>query len=454
MQNVADVDLSQIILSNILKNETYANKVIPELSIDFFVNETEKLIAQTIIKLYTQYSTIPSVKELVADMRSNNNVHNLSKTIINEILGTGIIIENQKWLIDQTERFIKRQRTSLVFMKTFEEYEHGNVDVTEFSKQFQEAAAFTFDNNVGMSLINDASARYDLYTKKHVKIPFGLKWLDKVTYGGMEDGTLNLVLAGINAGKSLFMGDIAAKCASRGGKVLVISLEMAEIKLIERIESNLMDVPIGNIRKMSKAEYMIAQKNYINEINVKGGDIIFKQYPTKAANVNHFRNLLIECKNKLRYDFDLVVIDYLNICGCSSTNRNMNSYSEVKAIAEELRALAIEFSFPILSASQVNKDAQSNTHINLEDIAESIGLAATADFVMTLVATETMIEQNQVKIGQVKSRYGDKSYNTNFMLGLDRKYMRLYDIDDELSSSEETEEITSQEFDLSALTGD
>jgi len=454
MSDIADIDLSQIILSNIFKNKHFANKVINYLDISFFENDTEHAIADTLITHYNKYNQVPTVQELVATMRENKDVHNLSKTVINDVLGSGIEITNTDWLISQTENFIKRKRTLKVFETTFAEFEN-NENVDHFYTKFQQAAAFSFNSDVGHSLVHDAGIRYDIYTKKVLKFPFGIKILDEVTYGGVDtDGTLNVVVAPTNSGKSLLLGDIAAKGAMRGHKVLIISLEMTEIKISERIESNLMDIPINQIRKMTNAEYHIKQKIYLDKLKISGGDIIIKQYPTKCGSAIDFKNFIIECKNKLDYDFDLVVIDYLNICKTNESVKNQNSYAEIKSIAEQLRALAIEFQLPILTATQSNREAQGKASIGLENVSESHGLSATADFVVSLVVTETMAEQNQCQIEQLKSRYGDKNIKPRFMLGMDRKYMRIYDIDTEVSDIKETDqEITDQSFDLSALTG-
>jgi len=454
MSEIADIDLSQIILSNIFKNKHFADKVINYLDINFFENDTEHAIADTLITHYTKYNQVPTVQELVSTMRENTDVHNLSKLVINDVLGTGIEVSNTDWLINQTERFIKRKRTLKAFESTFADFEN-NVDVSQFYTKFQQAAAFSFNSDVGHSLVHDARIRYDLYTKKVSKFPFGIKILDEVTYGGMDsDGTLNVILAPTNSGKSLFLGDVAANGAMRGAKVLVITLEMAEIKISERVESNLMDVPISHIRKMTKAEYHLKQKKYLDKMKIAGGDLIIKQYPTKCGCANDFKNFIIECKNKLDYDFNLVIIDYLNICKTNENVKNQNSYAEIKSIAEQLRALAIEFNFPILTATQSNREAQGKSSIGLENVSESHGLSATADFIISLVVTETMAENNQCQIEQLKSRYNDKNNKPRFMLGMDRKYMRLFDIETEVVDiSNKDQEITDQSFDLSALTG-
>lgn len=445
-----DTEMSAIILSNIVKNTHYANKVIPELDLRFFTNETESRILSTVLTLHNKYSCVPTVDEIIATMKENSNVHGLDKNIITDVLGNTLHVESQDWLIDQTERFIKRRKTMLAFEKTFSEYESGDIEVDSFYREFQNAASFAFDSSIGHSLVNDAVLRYDMYTTETAKQPFYIEMIDKVTGGGMDkDGTLNVVLAGTNAGKSLFKGAVASNAAMNGDKVLVISLEMAEIKLTERIECNLMDVPISELRKMDKAEFHIKQSKYIKEMKEKGGDIIFKQFPTRAANAGHFRNLLIECKNKLNIEFDLVVIDYLNICAPMNANKNANSYAEVKTIAEELRALAVEFNLPILTSTQTNRSGQDSTDLSLDNVSESAGLAHTADFFIALIGTEEWDKQNKLQVKQLKSRYGNKNYFNTFMIGRDLKYMRIFDL--EMSNDDNISTVDNNIFDTSTL---
>lgn len=433
--SIADVEMSSIILSNTVKNEFYANKVISDLSVEFFTDDTEKSILNTILTLHQKYNKIPTRDEIISTMKECSNVHNLDRNVINDVLGESLLINSNEWLIDQTERFIKRRRTMIAFEKTFAEYEKGDVDVDSFYTVFQQAASFSFDTSIGHSLVDDASIRYDLYSRKEAKFPFYISMLDEVTDGGMEAGTLNVALAGTNAGKSLFKGDVAAKTAMHGGKVLVITLEMAEIKLTERIECNLMNVPISKLKRLDKAEFHIKQKKYLDTLRLNGGDIHFKQFPTRGAHAGDFKNLLIEYKNKLGIDFDLVVIDYLNICTTIHQNKNMNTYSEVKTIAEELRALAIMFNLPILTSTQTNRAGQDATDLSLDNVSESAGLAHTADFFIALIGTDEWDLQKKLQIKQLKSRYGNKNRYNKFFIGRDIDYMRLFDLDEAINNT-------------------
>ncbi len=428
--NISDTEMSSIVLSNVVKNKVYASKVINDLDVEFFQDPTEKSLFNTITTLYYQYNTVPTVDEIVATMKETSNVHNLDKNVITDVLGNNLSVENQDWLVQYTERFIKRKRTLLAFERTFAEFETNDLPVDTFYKEFQNASSFSFNDNIGHSLVRDASSRFAEYNKKEAKQRFYIDMLDYVTGGGMDkEGTLNVALAGTNAGKSLFKGDIASKSAMNGDKVLVISLEMAEIKLTERIECNLMNVPISEFRDLPEDEFNLKQSAYLEEMRLKGGDIMFKQFPTRGAHAGDFRNLLIDYKNKLDIDFDLVVIDYLNICAPMNGKKNDNSYAEIKTIAEELRALAIEFKLPILTSTQTNRAGQDATDLSLDNVSESAGLAHTADFFIALIGTDEWDEQNKLQIKQLKSRYGNKNFYNKFFVGRDLKYMRLFNLD-------------------------
>lgn len=455
-KNIADTEMSTIILSEIIKNDHFANKVIPELRLDFFVCGTERVIAQTLIEHQIKFGSVPTIQEVVATIKENHNVNGLDRNVITDVFRGGIDIQSQDWLINQTERFIRRRRTSIAFEETFGQFEEGSMEVDGFYMIFQEAASFSFNTSVGMSLVGDANGRYEVYTEKVRKTKFYIAMLDMVTGGGMEDGTLNCILAGTNTGKSLLMGYIAAEAAKAGLKVLVISLEMAEIKLIERIEAHLMDVPIKDFKKQPREEYYLKQGRYIDAMKLHGGDIIFRQYPTRTAHAGHFKNLIIECKNKLGYTFDLVVIDYLNICATQTGSRDSNSYTEVKTIAEELRAMAVEFSLPILTATQTNRSGQDAADLTLDNVSESHGLSATVDFFIALITTEEWEAQGKVQLKQLKSRYGDKGWYNKFFVGVDKKYMRFYDLPEEtqntiVANRSITPEPSEQKFDLSSL---
>ena len=432
--NISDTEMSGIVLANIIHNEWYAVKVIPYIEPLYFeTNPTERAIAETVLKHYQDYNVVPKVKEVVVSLRNLDYVNQLDIGTVDQILGDkSFIVSSNDWLIAETESFIKRKKVSLAFSDTYGDFENGNLG-DDFAHKFQLASAFQFDNSVGHGLVADAHVRYDMYTAVEVKHKFYLEMLDKVTNGGMEMGTLNVFLAGTGVGKSLVMGDIAAKAALNGSKVLVISLEMAEVKLAERVEANLMDHPVLQMKHMSRQDFTVKQDIMLQKLKKSGGEVYFKQYPTKSAHAGHFRNLLIEYKNKLGIDFDLIVIDYLNICASQNAPKGSNSYTEVKSVAEELRALAIEFQLPIMSATQTNKAGQDATDLTLDNVSESHGLSVTVDCLIGIVSHADWEKNGQILFVQLKNRYGPMDYYRKFMVGIERAKMRLYNLKQEAS---------------------
>ncbi len=433
MSFVADAEMSSIVLANVVRNQHYAAKVAPYLDVEFFANDTERAICGVVSEYHATYSKAPSAKETVVMLKDLPNVNSLDKHIVNDVLGKdAYMIESQEWLEKYTEKFIRRRRVSLAFEKTYGDFEEGG-EVDSYANIFQEAISFHFDNSVGHDLVEDCHLRYDMYTSDEDRKSLFLEMLDLVTNGGVPSGTLNCFLAGTGVGKSLMMCDIAAKAALAGNKVLYISLEMAELRLAERLEANLMDVPLNQMKKLSKSEFTVKQQHYINKMKAKGGTCVFKQYPTSSAHAGHFRNLLIEAKNKKGVEFDYVFIDYLNICATNRGNASDNSYTKIKNIAEELRALAVEFDLPIITATQTNRGGQSSTDLSFEDVSESHGLAATLDLLIGIISTEEWEAVNKIMMVQIKNRYGDVNYYRKFMVGIERAKMRLYDLKKEAS---------------------
>jgi len=431
---LSDSEMSGIVLANILHNEWYATKVLPYVEPDYFeTDQTERAIAEVVLSHYNNYSVIPSVQEVVVNLKKLDYVNQLDINTVNNILGDkSYIVSSNDWLLKETENFVKRKKVSLTFADTYKDFDNGELG-DDFAHKFQLASAFQFDNSVGHGLVADAHTRWEMYTAVEAKHKFYIEMLDKVTNGGMEMGTLNVFLAGTGVGKSLVMGDIAAKAAMHGSKVLVISLEMAEVKLAERVEANLMNVPVLSMKHMSKPEFTVKQDVMIKKLQQSGGEVYFKQYPTKSAHSGHFRNLLIEYKNKLGIDFDLIVIDYLNICASQNAPKGSNSYTEVKSVAEELRALAIEFQLPILSATQSNKAGQDATDLTLDNVSESHGLSVTVDCLIGIISHADWEKVGQILFVQLKNRYGALDYYRKFMVGITRAKMQLFDLKQEAS---------------------
>lgn len=425
---IADGEMSSIVLNNVLNNEHYASKVLPYLSPDYFVDSTERSIALVMIEFHQSYGKCPNTKEVVVELKELPQITSLDKHIVNDILGNkSYVVTDQEWLVKHTEKFIQRRRVSQAFNDTYGDFEAGK-EIESIANVFQEALSFCFDNSIGHNFIEDAHLRFEMYCSDEERVSFQLEMLDLVTNGGVGKGTLNIFLAGTGVGKSLLMCSLAAAQAMAGKKVLYISLEMAELRLAERLESNLMDVPLNDMKNMSKADFTVRQNMYIARMKAAGGNILFKQYPTSSAHVGHFRNLLIEAKNKQDLDFDIIYVDYLNICATNRGSSGDNSYTKVKNIAEELRALAVEWDLPIISATQTNRGGQGSSDLSFEDVSESHGLAATVDCLFGLMSNEEWEKTGKLMIGQIKNRYGDINFYKKFMLGIERSKMRLYDI--------------------------
>jgi replicative DNA helicase len=433
MSFIADGEMSAIILNNALTNAHFASKVIPYLKPEYFNEDTERAIAGVMTEFYVKYGKCPQVKEVVVELKELPQITQLDKQVVNDVLGnSAYAVTDPEWLISHTEKFIRRRRVSEAFNVTYGDFESGG-EIDTFANVFQEALSFHFDNSIGHNFLEDAHVRYDMYTSVEERVSFGLEMLDLVTNGGMGKGTLNVFLAGTGVGKSLMMCSLAAAQAMAGKRVLYISMEMAEMRLAERLEANLMDVALNDIAKMSKGDFTVRQRIYTDKMRANGGNIIFKQYPTSSAHVGHFRNLLIEAKNKQNMEFDIIYVDYLNICDTARGNSGDNSYTKIKNIAEELRGLAVEWNLPIVSATQTNRGGQTSTDLGFEDVSESHGLAATVDALFSLMSNEEWERTNKLMIGQVKNRYGDTNFYKKFMVGIERAKMRIYDIKREAS---------------------
>lgn len=427
MTDLADVDMGQLVLYSTVHNAHYASKVIPYLSPDYFVDDTERAIAETVVNFHKKYHKSPNNKEVVVEMRERKDVNSLDKNVIHDVLSAGAYnVTDNDWLIAHTEKYIRRRRVSIAFEQTYTKFDRGEA-FDDIANVFQDALTFTFDNSIGHSFINNAHERYEFYTAETERVSLMLTMMDKVTGGGVSRGTLNCYLAGTGVGKSLVMCDQAAKMAMAGYKVLYLSLEMAEKKLAMRIDANLMDVDINKIKYMSQEEYDDKLNEAIRKMSLKGGDIVFKQYPTSTAHAGHFHNLLIEAKNK-GIEFDVIFVDYINICASNRSRPSDNSYTRIKNIAEELRALAVMWDVPIISATQTNKDGQTSSDLDFGDVSESHGLSATLDFLWGLIATEEMRAMGRIMVRQIKSRYGDVDYFKRFPIGVERMKMRLFNL--------------------------
>ena len=420
------------ILSNLVFNEEYARKVIPFIKEEYFTVQSDKTLYRIIREYVEKYNAFPSKEALAIDLSNkagiSEEVFKQSKELINSLNEND---ETQlEWLVDKTEKFCQDKAIYNAIMSSIqildEKSSHNSKGA--IPQILSDALAVSFDTHIGHDFLIDAEDRYEFYHTKEVKIPFDLDYFNKITQGGLPKKTLNICLAGTGVGKSLFMCHCAASNMIKGFNVLYITLEMAEERIAERIDANLLDVTVDELKELPKDMYL----KKVNRVKSKtDGKLVIKEYPTACAGSANFRHLLNELKLKKKFIPDIIYIDYLNICMSSRIKHgaNVNSYTLVKAIAEELRGLAVEFNVPIVSATQTTRSGYSSSDLGLEDTSESFGLPATADFMFGLSTSEEFESLNQILVKQLKNRYNDPGFNRRFMLGIDRSKMRLYDVE-------------------------
>ena len=418
-----------LILKNLLHNEEYVRKVIPFIKADYFEDLTQKIVFEEISSFVEQYNK-PATKEILcieAEKRSDINDSSY-KDVTNLISSLNDEPSEFEWLINTTEKWCRDRAIYLALMESIQ-LADGKDDTKgrdAIPTILSDALAVSFDSHVGHDYLLDYEERYESYHRKEDKIPFDLEFFDKITKGGIPNKTLNIALAGTGVGKSLFMCHFASSVLLQGKNVLYITLEMAEEKIAERIDANLLNVNIQDITDLPKVMY----ENKVTSVSKKTqGSLIIKEYPTAAAHSGHFKGLLNELALKKSFRPDIIFIDYLNICASSRyrTNNNVNSYSYIKAIAEELRGLAVEANLPIVSATQTTRSGFASSDVDLTDTSESFGLPATADLMFALISTEELEGLNQIMVKQLKNRYNDPTINKRFVIGIDRAKMRLYD---------------------------
>lgn len=427
--------LEQTILKNLIYNKDYARKVFPFLQEEYFSDRTEKLLFTEIGNFINKYQKIPTHEALLINLTEKENLSsqevNDAVQMLNVISQEKDVISEQDWLKDQTEKFCQDKAVYNAIMEavTILDDKKHTKSKGEIPKLLSDALAVSFDNNVGHDYINDYDSRYDSYHKVESRVSFDLDIFNKITKGGLPIKTLNVALAGTGVGKSLFMCHVAASCLSQGNNVLYITMEMAEEKIAERIDANLLNISLNDLHNISKEEYI---KRFGKLKNKAHGKLIIKEYPTASASALHFRALLNDLQLKKGFKPDIIFIDYLNIC-CSSRMKqgaNVNSYTYIKSIAEELRGLAVEFAVPIVTATQTTRSGFNSSDPGLEDTSESFGLPATADFMFALVSNEELEALNQIMVKQLKNRYSDPNSYKRFVVGIDRSRMKLYDVED------------------------
>lgn len=416
-----------------MRNESYTRKVLPFLLEEYFVSENDRTLFKEIKSFILKYNNLPTYDALVIEIDSLRNIKEEQvKTITDTLkeLSEDKIDTNIDWLSDSTEKFCQEKAIYNAIMKSIDVMNNKNSTLTKgaIPQLLSDALSVSFDPNVGHDYLEQYDYRYEYYHRVLEKIPFDLEFFNKITRGGVPKKTLNIALAGTGVGKSLFMCHVAASCLNQGRNVLYITLELAEEEVAKRIDANLMNVTFEDLMRMSKDMYEKKAENLKSKTN---GKLIIKEYPTAGASTIHFKALLNELSLKKSFKPDIIFVDYLNICMSARVKpgSNINSYTYIKSIAEELRGLAVEYSVPVVSATQTTRSGFSNSDVELTDTSESFGLPATADFMFALIATEELDALGQIMVKQLKNRYNDPTINKRFVLGIDRAKMKLFDVE-------------------------
>ena len=418
-----------LILRNLIYNEEYTRKVIPFIKDEYFEEQNQKIIFQEISSFIQEYNKLATKEILSIEVEKRNDINDTNfKEVVDIISSLEDEVGELEWLIDSTEKWCRDRAIYLALMESIQlaDGKDESKGRDAIPSILSDALSVSFDNHVGHDYLQDYEKRFESYHKKEDRIPFDLEYFNKITKGGLPNKTLNIALAGTGVGKSLFMCHVASSALIEGKNVLYITLEMAEEKIAERIDANLLNINIQDITDLPKPMF----DTKVEELAKKTqGTLIIKEYPTASAHCGHFKSLLNELALKKSFRPDIIFIDYLNICASSRyrANGNVNSYSYIKAIAEELRGLAVEANLPIVSATQTTRSGYGSSDVELTDTSESFGLPATADLMFALISTEELEGMNQIMVKQLKNRYNDPTIRKRFVIGIDRAKMRLYD---------------------------
>ncbi len=427
-------DFQTLVIKSLIQKEAYCRKVIPHLKSEYFEG-SHRNVYELLLDFLVKYNKLPNQTALSIEFGNSDYASRTDRQETSELIRA---IEEQEtpveenWLLDKTEKWCKDRAVYLAIMESISIIDGKKKELTEgaIPELLSKALSVSFDTNIGHDYIGNAEQRYDFYHVKEDRIEFDLQKFNDITNGGVTRKTLNIILAGTGVGKSLAMCHLAAAALSQGRNVLYITLEMSEERIAERIDANLFDVNIGQLNTLSKDAFTSKVRKISDKTR---GKLIIKEYPTATAHVGHFRALLNELKLKKNFVPDMIFIDYLNICSSyrmKGLGGSINSYSLIKAIAEEIRGLAVEFNVPIWSATQVNREGFGNTDVDLTNTSESFGHPATADLMIALISTENLEKANQLMVKQLKNRYNDATKDKRFIIGVDRSKMRLYDVDD------------------------
>jgi len=440
-----------LILRNLLYNEEYLRKVIPFIKADYFEDLHQKVVFEEMLKFVEEYNTASTKEVLCIEVEKRQDINDTSFQEVTKLISyLEEVPTDYEWLVNTTEKWCRDRAIYLALMESISlaDGKDEKKDRDAIPGILSDALAVSFDPNVGHDYLLDYEARYESYHRKEDKIEFDLEYFNKITKGGLPNKTLNIALAGTGVGKSLFMCHVASSALLNGKNVLYITLEMAEEKIAERIDANLLNVPIQEITELPKLMF----ENKVTKLAEKTqGTLIIKEYPTASAHAGHFRALLNELALKKSFRPDIIFIDYLNICASSRYrgNSTVNSYSYIKSIAEELRGLAVEANVPIVSATQTTRSGYGSSDVDLTDTSESFGLPATADLMFALISTEELEQLGQIMVKQLKNRYNDPTIFKRFIVGIDRAKMRLYDCEqsaqEDIIDSGQDEEYNNEE---------
>lgn len=423
--------IEEVILSNLAHNEEYARKVLPFLREEYFGDSSHRLTYKLVSEYINKFNGLPSREALFIELENTSGLNEVA------FKGTRSVIDGLKkddsgmeWLVQNTEKFCQDKALYNAVSKSIQIMDGTakNVDKGAIPHILQEALAVTFDTSVGHDYLEDTDARYDFYHRREARLPFDLAYMNEITNGGIPRKTLNIILAGTGVGKTMFMCHCAAGNLVLGKNVLYITMEMAEQEIAKRIDANLLNTNLDELAMLPRESYR-KKVDKLKEMTV--GKLIIKEYPTASASTHHFRALLNELQLKKNFVPDVIYIDYLNICSSSriKAGSQVNSYTLIKSIAEEIRGMAVEFGVPIISATQTTRTGYSSSDVDLTDTSESFGLPATADFMIALISTEELADMNQVMVKQLKNRYGDPNKNKRFIVGVDRAKMKFYDVE-------------------------
>ena len=418
-------------LKNLIHNEEYCRKVLPFIKEEYFTDRLEKLLFSEIYKFVNKYNNLPTKESLSIEINSNKTINEDEYKKLTDIISTlNPDAINLDWLVETTETFCKDRAIHNAILGGIQILDGKDKNHTPeyLPEMLSEALSVSFDQKVGHDYLLESKERFEFYRKKEERLELDLDFFNKITRGGIPSKTLNICLAGTGVGKTMFMTHLASSILLQGKNVLYITMEMAEERIAERIDANLLNVGMSDLEELPYAMY----ETKINKLQSKTtGTLIIKEYPTASAHTGHFKNLISELALKKSFKPDIVFIDYLNICSSArfKAGANVNSYTYIKSIAEELRGLAVENDFPIFSATQTTRGGFVSSDVGLEDTSESFGLPATADFMFALISSEELEEKNQIMVKQLKNRYNDPTVNRKFILGVDRSKMKFYDVE-------------------------